>query len=94
MTYMPVFDRPPTPREQAYLEALAGGDMRPSISGQAGHMCRKFGWCEVFYRSPTGEELPRSALPLQMDSIAIVRAGYRAIGYVLTARGRGVLERV
>jgi len=94
MTYMPVFDRPPTPREQAYLDALASGDMRPAISGQAGHMCRKFGWCEVMYRSPAGEEMPRSALPLGMDSIAIVRAGYRAIGYVITPKGRTALERV
>ena len=43
MTVMPTFDRPPTPRERAYLEALAQGQRWPSISGQAGNMCRKFG---------------------------------------------------
>jgi hypothetical protein len=28
-----------------------------------------------------------------MDSIAIVRAGYRAIGYALTARGMALLSK-
>lgn len=92
MNFMPVIDRPPTMRERAYLEALAGGASRPSISGQAGNMCRRFGWCEVVYRASDGGIVPRSALS-QLDSIAIVRAGYRAIGYVLTARGLAILAR-
>ena len=93
MTFMPVFDRAPTPRERSYLEALAEGQKRPSISGQAGHMCRKFGWCEVVYLTPDGDELARSALPAQLDPIATVKAGYRAIGFALTARGRAKLAK-
>jgi len=94
MTFMPIFDRPPTPRERAYLTALAGGVKRPPISGQAGHMCRKFGWCEAVYLTPEGTELNRSDLPAQMDAIAVVRAGYRAIGFALTSRGRAALAKV
>ena len=92
MTFMPSMERRPTPRERAYLEALAAGEKRPSISGQAGHMCRRLGWCEVLYKAPGGLEAPRSALPV-IASIAIVKAGYRAVGCVLTARGRDVLAR-
>ncbi|CAM5770749.1 hypothetical protein LMIY3S_03277 [Labrys miyagiensis] len=93
MNFMPLPERDPTPREKAYLSALEAGELRPSISGQAGHMCRKFGWCEAVYRLPDGTQLARSELPVQMDSIAIVKAGYRAIGYSLTARGRTALAR-
>ncbi|GLS18641.1 hypothetical protein GCM10007874_16580 [Labrys miyagiensis] len=93
MNFMPRPERDPTPREKAYLSALEAGELRPSISGQAGHMCRKFGWCEAVYRLPDGSELRRSDLPAQMDSIAIVKAGYRAIGYCLTARGRVALAK-
>lgn len=93
MTFMPIFDRPPTPREKAYLEALSQGHKRPSISGQAGHMCRKFGWCEAVYLTPEGEELARSSLPTTMDAIAIVKAGYRAIGFALTVRGRAAMAK-
>jgi hypothetical protein len=56
-------------------------------------MCRKFGWCEVVYLTPEGEELTRSVLPAHMDPIATVKAGYRAIGFALTARGRAVLNK-
>ena len=90
MTFMPIFDRPPRPRELAYLEALWAGDRRPAISGPAGHMCRKFGWCEALYQGPDGEIIARSASPL--DGVGLVKAGYRAIGFVLTARGRTVLS--
>jgi len=93
MTFMPVFDRPPTVRERSYLAALAEGQRRPSISGQAGHMCRKFGWCEVIYLTPEGIELTRSALPGSMDPIAVVKAGYRAVGFALTARGKVMLAK-
>ena len=93
MNFMPIPDRVPRPREKAYLAALAAGDRRPPISGQAGHMCRRFGWCEIVYRLPDGSEMPRSALPPQMDSIAVVKAGYRAVGYCLTSRGRAALAR-
>ena len=93
MNFMPSFDRSPTPREKSYLVALAEGQKRPSISGQAGHMCRKFGWCEVIYLTPEGGELTRSALPAQMDPIAIVKAGYRAVGFALTSRGRAALAK-
>ncbi len=93
MNFMPIPDRDPTPREKAYLMALAAGELRPSISGQAGHMCRRFGWCEAVYRLPDGSLLARSAVSGQMDSIAIVKAGYRAIGYCLTSRGRAALAR-
>ena len=93
MNFMPIFDRPPTTRERAYLTALAEGVKRPPISGQAGHMCRKFGWCEAVYLTPEGEELARSALPSTMDAIAVVRAGYRAIGFALTSRGRAALAK-
>ena len=93
MTVMPIFDRPPTPRERTYLEALAQGQRWSSISGQAGNMCRKFGWCEAIYRTPQGEELTRSTLAATMDAVAIVKAGYRAIGFSLTARGRAALGR-
>ena len=86
-------DRLPTPRERAYLEALAEGERRPRISGQAGHMCRRFGWCEAILRLPDGTELPRSRLPQGMDGPAVVRAGYRAVGFVLTERGRMALRR-
>jgi hypothetical protein len=86
-------DRPPTPRERAYLEALARGERRPRISGQAGHMCRRFGWCEAIFRLPDGSERPRSRLPDGMDGFAAVRAGYRAVGFVLTERGRMALRR-
>jgi hypothetical protein len=91
MNYMPVVDRAPTARERAYLEALATGVRRPSISGQAGNMCRKFGWCEAIYQLPDATEALRSHLPLGMDSIAIVKAGYRLLGYALTERGRKAL---
>ena len=91
MTFMPIVERPPTTRERAYLEALAEGIRRPPISGQAGNMCRRFGWCETIYTAPDGSEVKRSELPLGMDAIAIVRAGYRAIGYSLTPRGRKAL---
>jgi hypothetical protein len=93
MNFMPIPDRSPTPRERAYLEALAAGELRPPISGQAGHMCRRFGWCESVYRLPGGSELAKSELPVHMDSSAIVKAGYRMIGYCLTNRGRAVLAR-
>jgi hypothetical protein len=93
MNYMPVPGREATPREKAYLSALAAGERRPAISGQAGHMCRRFGWCEALYRLPDGSEAARSELPLQMDAIAIARAGFRAVGYRLTARGRTVLDK-
>jgi len=94
MNFMPRPVRDPTPREKAYLTALETGDLRPSISGQAGHMCRKFGWCEAVYLTPEGTELNRSDLPAQMDAIAVVRAGYRAIGFALTSRGRAALAKV
>ena len=93
MNFMPIPDRTPTPREKAYLEALASGDLRPSISGQAGHMCRKFGWCESVYLLADGTQVPRSSLPPQLDSIAVVKAGYRAVGYCLTSRGRAALAK-
>ena len=93
MNFMPIPDRAARPRERAYLVALAAGNLRPPISGQAGHMCRKFGWCEIVYRLPDGSETTRSALPPQMDSIAVVKAGYRAIGFCLTSRGRAALAR-
>jgi hypothetical protein len=93
MNFMPIPDREPTSREKAYLSALDAGELRPSISGQAGHMCRKFGWCETVYHLPDGTQMARSALPVQMDSITIVKAGYRAIGYCLTSRGRAALAR-
>ena len=38
-----------------------------------------------------GTEVPRSAIPLA-DPIAVVKAGYRAVGYVLTERGRAALR--
>ena len=72
--------RSPTARERDYLSALAAGVRRPGISGKAGHLCRRFGWCEFIYLTSGGEEVARSALPPRMDAIAIVRAGYRAIG--------------
>ena len=53
-------------------------------------MCRKFGWCEALFASPDGAEMPRSALPPGLDAIAVVRAGYRAIGFVLTAKSAGL----
>lgn len=94
MNIMQAIERPPTPRERAYLAALADGERNPGISGQAGHMCRKFGWCEVIYLTPEGEERARSSLPPPLnDSIAAVKAGYRAVGFVLTARGRQALAR-
>jgi len=93
MNFMPRPVRDPTPREKAYLTALETGDLRPSISGQAGHMCRKFGWCEVVYRLPDGTQLTRSELPAQMDSITIVKAGYWAIGKRLPPRGKAALAR-
>jgi hypothetical protein len=93
MNFMPFPHRAPRPREKAYLAALAGGNLRPPISGQAGHMCRKFGWCEIVYLLPDGTQMSKSALPAQMDSIAVVKAGYRAIGYCLTNRGRAALAR-
>jgi hypothetical protein len=85
-------EREPTSRERAYLKALAGGERRPSISGQAGHMCRRFGWCEALYLSRDGGEVARSALPRGLDGVALVRAGYRAVGYVLTGKGERVLR--
>jgi hypothetical protein len=91
MSFMPVLARTPTPRERRYLEALAAGQRRPPISGQAGNMCRRFGWCETLYRAPDGTEVRRSAIPLA-DPIAVVKAGYRAIGYVLTERGQAMLR--
>ncbi|WP_448953622.1 hypothetical protein [Labrys neptuniae] len=93
MNFMPLPDRDPTPRERAYLAALDTGELRPSISGQAGHMCRKFGWCEAVFHLPDGSRKTRSQLPAQMDSFAVIKAGYRAIGYCLTTRGRTVLAR-
>lgn len=84
--------RSPTAREHAYLEALATGVRRPSISGKAGYLCRRFGWCEFVYVGSGGQEVPRSSLPARMDAIAIVRAGYRAVGFTLTARGRMALS--
>jgi hypothetical protein len=89
MTLMTIIDRPPRPREVAYLEALWAGERRPAISGPAGHMCRRLGWCEALYQAPDGEVLPRSALTL--DTSALARAGYRQVGYTLTKRGRWVL---
>ena len=83
--------RSPTARERDYLSALAAGVRRPGISGKAGHLCRRFGWCEFIYLTSGGEEVARSALPPRMDAIAIVRAGYRAIGFTLTPRGRMAL---
>ena len=83
--------RSPTARETDYLKALAAGVRRPGISGKAGHLCRRFGWCEFVYVSTGGQEVARSALPSRMDAIAIVRAGYRAIGFTLTPRGRMAL---
>jgi hypothetical protein len=83
--------RSPTARERDYLSALAAGIRRPGISGKAGHLCRRFGWCEFVYVTNGGQEVPRSLLPPRMDAIAIVRAGYRAIGFTLTPRGRGAL---
>ena len=88
---MPRLERGPTQRERAYLEALAHGEKRPAISGQAGHMCRKLGWCEALFVAPDGVEMPRSALPSSLDAVAVVRAGYRAVGYALTAKGRRVM---
>jgi hypothetical protein len=93
MNFMPRQERDPTPRERAYLVALEAGELRPSISGQAGHMCRRFGWCEAVYRLPDETLLARSELPGQMDSLAIARAGYRAIGYCLTMRGKAALAK-
>ncbi|MGJ4856979.1 hypothetical protein AB4037_02615 [Labrys sp. KB_33_2] len=93
MNFMPLPDRDPTPRERSYLTALEAGELRPSISGQAGHMCRKFGWCEAVFHLPDGSQKTRSELPSQMDSIAVIKAGYRAIGYCLTSRGRAALAR-
>ncbi len=90
MTFMATFDRNPRPREIAYLEALWAGDRRPSISGPAGHMCRKLGWCEALYQAPDGKIATRSELG--GDTSSIIRAGYRAIGFTLTARGRWVLS--
>jgi hypothetical protein len=87
MNFVPRIEREPTPRERAYLEALATGVRRPSISGQAGHMCRRFGWCEALYCSREGVEVVRSELPRGLDGVALVRAGYRLIGYVLTGKG-------
>ena len=52
---------------------------------------RKFGWCEAIYQLPDATEALRSHLPLGMDSIAIVKAGYRLLGYALTERGRKAL---
>jgi hypothetical protein len=94
MNFVPRIEREPTPRERAYLEALAAGERRPSISGQAGHMCRRFGWCEALYRSRDGEEVVRSGLPRGLDGVALVRAGYRLVGYVLTVKGERVLRGV
>ena len=54
-------------------------------------MCRRLGWCEALFAAPDGAEIPRSALPPGLDAFAVVRAGYRAIGFVLTAKGRRVL---
>ena len=88
---MPRLERDPTQRERAYLEALANGETRPAISGQAGHMCRRLGWCEALFAASDGAEMPSSALPPGLDAFAVVRAGYRAIGFVLTAKGRRVL---
>jgi hypothetical protein len=83
--------RSPTARERDYLNALAAGVRRPGISGKAGHLCRRFGWCEFLYLTNAGQEVARSSLPPRMDAIAIVRAGYRAIGFTLTPRGRMAL---
>jgi hypothetical protein len=83
--------RSPTARERDYLNALAAGVRRPGISGKAGHLCRRFGWCEFVYLTSAGQEVARSSLPPRMDAIAIVRAGYRAIGFTLTPRGRMAL---
>jgi len=79
--------RPPTARERWYLESLARGERRPTISGKAGYLCRKFGWCEVLFVNREGREVPRSRLPYGMDAMAVVRAGYRAVGFILTQRG-------
>jgi hypothetical protein len=81
-------ERPPTPRERAYLEALGRGERWPSISGHAGKMCRRFGWCEAVFVGPDGTEVLHSALSGDLDSIGIVKAGYRLVGYALTERGR------
>jgi len=56
-------------------------------------MCRKFGWSETVYRAPDGTEAARSTLPDALDAIALVRAGYRAVGFALTVRGRRILAR-
>lgn len=90
MTFMTTIERPPRPREVAYLEALWAGERRPAISGPAGHMCRRLGWCEALYLAPDGTLAPRSALSI--DTNALTRAGYRQVGYVLTKRGRWVLS--
>ncbi|MFN8830718.1 MAG: hypothetical protein ACK50Q_14340 [Labrys sp. (in: a-proteobacteria)] len=90
MTFMTTIERPPRPREVAYLEALWAGERRPAISGPAGHMCRRLGWCEALYQAPDGSLVPRSTL--SMDSTALTRAGYRQVGFVLTKRGRWVLS--
>jgi hypothetical protein len=71
---------------------LALGRSVPPTGGTTRHMGRRFGWCEVIYRRPNWRELRVFEQPIYGDTIALVRAGYRAIGYRLTNRGQTILS--
>jgi len=84
--------RAPTPREVAFLSAIAAGDIRPKRTGAAGYYCLRQGWIEplvaVADRVTTLRELeaeaeadPRRRAPT-----------HKIVGFALTDAGRAALD--